>query len=108
MINRKMQIYAERRNFGREVAIYASVQRDDGCLVMLAPGEEKVLTDDSQLGGAFVQMRPEQAQQLMDSLWAAGFRPVDGHGSTGQLAATQMHLQDMRALVAHALKAKLP
>jgi hypothetical protein len=35
---------------------------------------------------------------LIDALWTAGLRPTEGHGSTGQLAATERHLEDMRAL----------
>lgn len=38
------------------------------------------------------------AQKLMDELWNLGIRPTEGHGSTGQLAATQAHLQDMRTI----------
>lgn len=40
-----------------------------------------------------------QTQQLMDSLWQCGFRPTEGTGSAGSLAATEKHLQDMRTLV---------
>jgi len=40
-----------------------------------------------------------QAQQLMDSLWTCGIRPVAGAGSVGQLGAVQYHLEDMRKLV---------
>lgn len=39
------------------------------------------------------------AQQLMDNLWTIGFRPSEGTGSAGALAATQKHLEDMRKLV---------
>ena len=39
-----------------------------------------------------------KTQQLMDALWGLGFRPTEGHGSAGQLAATQRHLEDMRTL----------
>lgn len=41
-------------------------------------------------------------QELMDSLWQCGFRPTEGTGSAGSLAATQAHLKDMRTLVAKA------
>lgn len=40
-----------------------------------------------------------EAQQLIDQLWDAGVRPTNGAGSVGQLAATEKHLNDMRALV---------
>lgn len=49
-----------------------------------------------------------EAQSLMDELWRAGIRPAEGAGSAGQAAATEKHLQDMRALAFHALKAPKP
>lgn len=49
----------------------------------------------------------ETLQALMDNLWELGIRPRD-IGTAGHLAATQHHLADMRALVAHASGAKLP
>ncbi len=44
-------------------------------------------------------LQPEEAQELMDNLWELGFRPSEGTGSAGALAATQRHLEDMRKLV---------
>ena len=41
----------------------------------------------------------DEAQYLMDELWNCGLRPSEGTGSAGALAATQRHLEDMRALV---------
>lgn len=41
----------------------------------------------------------EDLQGLMDELWHAGIRPSEGEGSSGQLAATRAHLEDMRRLV---------
>ena len=46
-----------------------------------------------------LDLQPEEAQSLMDALWYAGVRPASGEGSTGQLAATERHLEDMRTLV---------
>ncbi len=40
-----------------------------------------------------------RVQDLMDKLWSAGFRPTEGSGSAGALAATERHLKDMRRLV---------
>lgn len=45
------------------------------------------------------------AQAFMDELWRVGLRPTEGSGSAGSLAATERHLQDMRALV---FKTELP
>ena len=46
-----------------------------------------------------MQLSPEDAQKFIDALWQAGLRPTEGTGSAGSLAATQRHLEDMRALV---------
>lgn len=44
-------------------------------------------------------LRPDEAQNLIDELWRAGLRPTEGSGSAGSLAATERHLADMRSLV---------
>jgi hypothetical protein len=49
--------------------------------------------------GPSLSIAPDAAQTLMDDLWHCGFRPTDGTGSVGQLAATERHLEDMRRLV---------
>ncbi len=62
-----------------------------------------VLTWEEHEEGDFVPeavtMTTEAAQELMDSLWQCGLRPSEGSGSAGALAATQRHLEDLRALV---------
>ena len=50
-----------------------------------------------------MQLMDAQAQDLMDKLWAAGYRPTEGSGSAGSLAATERHLEDMRQLVFESL-----
>lgn len=54
----------------------------------------------------FLTLKAPQIQKLMDALWIAGIRPTEGHGSTGQLAATEKHLDDMRKLVFKAAEIK--
>ena len=51
---------------------------------------------------------PEDAQNLMDNLWDLGFRPTEGKGSAGALAATQAHLEDVRKLLFSQLGVELP
>lgn len=51
-------------------------------------------------------LEPGELQGLMDELWRAGVRPTEGHASTGQLAAIQAHLADLRTLTFHTLKVK--
>ncbi len=46
----------------------------------------------------FLRLGQKEAQNLIDALWEAGVRPTNGEGSTGQLAATEKHLLDMRAI----------
>lgn len=55
--------------------------------------------DEGMMQPATFALGDEQAQQFMDELWRVGFRPTEGSGSAGSLAATERHLQDMRALV---------
>jgi hypothetical protein len=50
----------------------------------------------------------EALQQLADSLWECGFRPSQTLGTAGEKQALERHLQDFRALAAHALKVQLP
>ena len=55
--------------------------------------------EDGIAPNPILRLQNAEAQQLMDELWQAGFRPSEGTGSAGALAATQRHLEDMRALV---------
>jgi len=55
------------------------------------------------LNPASFQLDPDAAQMLMDTMWQAGLRPSDGQASTGQLKATELHLQDTRNLNAQLL-----
>lgn len=51
----------------------------------------------------FLKLSKEQAQHLANSLWNAGFRPVQANGSEGQIGAVIRHLEDMRMIVFHRL-----
>lgn len=50
----------------------------------------------------------DEAQDLMDQLWSIGFRPERGEMSVGQIAATEKHLTDMRAIVFAKLEVPKP
>jgi hypothetical protein len=60
---------------------------------------ECVQVDEGTIPPVAMQLRDEQAQDLIDKLWQAGYRPTEGKGSAGALAATERHLADMRRLV---------
>lgn len=50
-----------------------------------------------------ISLSDDEAQQAIDELWRAGFRPTEGTGSAGSLAATQAHLSDMRKIATDCL-----
>lgn len=67
----------------------------------MQPASFQQLTDE-QVGQSMppaLRLMPEESQMLMDELWSMGFRPTEGTGSAGSLAATQRHLEDLRHLV---------
>lgn len=59
----------------------------------LSPEDEGMIPPES------FSLSTGDAQAFMDELWRVGLRPTEGSGSAGSLAATERHLQDMRALV---------
>lgn len=63
--------------------------------------EFKTLTDEmrGKEGAPLLKLDRQAAQSLMDQLWNCGVRPAEGHGSAGQLGATERHLKDMRRIV---------
>lgn len=46
-----------------------------------------------------LHLSKESLQSLIDQLWQLGIRPTEGHGSTGQLAATERHLEHTTRLL---------
>lgn len=62
---------------------------------------------DGEFLPAPIQLSPEMAQGLMNSLWDCGLRPSAGQGSVGQLSATERHLEDMRTIAFGCLKDKV-
>lgn len=53
-------------------------------------------------------MSMENAQTFMNVMWGLGIRPTAAVGSTGQLQATEKHLQDMRAIAFSKLSVEAP
>lgn len=47
----------------------------------------------------FMFFNPEDAQELVNQLYALGIQPSKLNGSVGQLEAVNRHLEDMRTLV---------
>lgn len=88
----------------RSTPFYAGVELhladvSEGRIAVADPLTMKVVPEGSMLGDPLVRLSPPEAQLLIDALWDCGLRPTNGHGSTGQLQATERHLEDLRALV---------
>lgn len=93
-----IEIRAERSAYQRATHIWV-VDHDpqQGRLVGAALGFRFV--EAGEFSEPTLRISDESAQQWIDELWRAGFRPSEGTGSAGSLAATERHLEDMRRLV---------
>jgi hypothetical protein len=101
-LQNSMRIYAQRTHWG-------SIEVRFAC--QLLPGNQtacaKPVEFEAVENGAWVEptmvLGHDEAQQLIDELWRSGLRPTEGAGSAGQLASTERHLADMRAIAFHKL-----
>ena len=98
MIDELVRFTAVRAEWNAQIELRAGVKMHDGTFSVARPMVFEPTARGSAVP-AFAAIEFEEAQRLMDALWQAGVRPTDGTGSTGQLAATQAHLADMRKLV---------
>lgn len=105
-----LRFIAARVDFNDRVRLDAARNLRDGGFEVLEPATwHRVEPDEAHHSRhGFLELRPEEAQRLMDALWDAGLRPSEGSGSAGALLATQNHLNDMRALVFKAQGLEVP
>lgn len=108
-MRRKYDFFAERVNFGRSINLNLALRLPSGVAYgdQGAPMGRSVATSitftevedpNEYINEALLKLSQDDAQALMDELWQAGVRPANGVGSVGQLAATETHLKDMRAI----------
>lgn len=96
----RLQAYSNRDIVRREISISFLVDDSDGRTYFLVDG---IMRPAETLGS--MHQRPpialsfEDAQSLMDDLWNSGVRPTDAEKTDSTLKATEMHLNDLRALV---------
>jgi hypothetical protein len=110
-MNRNLRFFAERRQFGRTIALHlsnAGQQLDAYEKFTVAQPVSFVEVDDDQITQPMLEIHQETAQRLMDELWNVGFRPTQGKQSEGQVAATERHLDDMRAIAFAKLEVPKP
>jgi hypothetical protein len=97
-----LRIYIRREIWGLGgFSVYISRLLYDGKLAIAEPLAMRVISIENEGVSypASMHFSKEDAQRFIDELWNAGLRPSEGTGSAGSLAATQRHLDDMRALV---------
>tara|TARA_B110000503_G_scaffold135689_1_gene216696 strand:+ start:1074 stop:1382 length:309 start_codon:yes stop_codon:yes gene_type:complete len=69
-----------------------------GVKAMIGPVEITEVTDGQQWE-PFLNLKFEEAQTLLESLWEAGIRSPQITSTLGEINATKHHLKDMQRLV---------
>lgn len=93
-----VKIFIERRPWNDNFAVYLTDRTQNGVRAIATKIEMETIKDGFIAEPSFY-MSGVEGQELIDELWQAGFRPTEGTGSAGAMAATQRHLEDMRRLV---------
>ena len=101
----RLEIHAERSICRDSIDVYAIHRGDDGVVYVADPLVMRAREHDGRsVGSPTIELSPREAQHLIDELWRCGMRPTEGTGSAGSLAATERHLNDMRAIAKGMLK----
>ena len=95
----RLQFRFERRFMADNFDVYIYEKDKHGISVALPIPMQRIEEKDAVLQPQpCLVLMSEECQGLMDELWNTGFRPTEGTGSAGALAATQKHLEDMRKI----------
>lgn len=95
---KKNEFFCERQNFGRYIAVFMRQESSEDETVLVGSNIVFTKVSDASMVEPTFRITPHEAQSLMDELWSCGLRPTEGTGSAGAMAATERHLNDMRAL----------
>lgn len=97
----RTEVFVQREPFFRGIRLWITERRwEPGRQTRhVAQVVNMVPTTEGQEPKETISLGDEQAQQFMDELWRVGFRPTEGTGSAGSLAATERHLKDLQRLV---------
>lgn len=96
--------------FCDKIEFHMAQRLEGGRIAIAEPVKMKVIEPDEAVCIPDVPLfsfDPTEAQHLMDELWHLGIRPTEGHGSTGQLAATEKHLNHITGLLEKTLTTTL-
>lgn len=97
MLDEKLIIRCQREVWTNKIAVRMGINHQDGTVTI---ARSPIMTNVS-LGESVqptLELSQDEAQMLMDELFAAGIRPSEGMESMGQLAAVQKHLEDMQKI----------
>lgn len=99
MIRNDLDVQIAREPWREGVAFRLYQANGEKIAIIETPLTLRTLKDGEDVAEPTFRISEMTAQRLIDMLWDCGFRPTEGSGSAGALAATQKHLADMRALV---------
>lgn len=87
--------------FSDTISLFMAQRFEDGRIALPQPMMLTIIDPTQAIPeeNPLVSFDPTEAQRLMDDLWNLGIRPTEGHGSTGQLAATEKHLNHLERLL---------
>ncbi len=88
----KYSIMVSRRNMSGVLMVASNITLD------------REVKEYEPFGEPTMRLDQDEAQMLMNQLWATGLRPINGEGNPGHLGAVGDHLKDMRMLVNHYTK----
>jgi len=94
-----IQLFCKRSPWQRSVEfVYTETWAHQNRFMVAEPLKLHEIPADTEMPAPTFALPEDGAQKLMDSLWREGFRPTEGTGSAGALAAVEKHLGDMRAI----------
>lgn len=101
MNNNPLRVFCERaRLWGDRIHVRMGRRSGESEWAVALPIQWKVVPDTtSEQDAPCFELKRDEAQALMDELWNVGFRPTEGTGSAGAMAAVQAHLKDLQKLV---------
>ena len=105
----KLRFFLQSASYGKGVDMRLVSLGPSGEVTAEAmPATFKNIDEGQMWSEPLATLSRDTAQNLMDELWALGYRPEAGQLSVGQMAATEKHLQDMRQIVFHRMKIQKP
>jgi hypothetical protein len=104
MVNR-LRFFLEKQPWSVGFALTIFERQENG-RIAVCQSFEMLTQDEGTIFPAYaaIPFTEEAAQHLMDQLWEAGVRPAGNRDSTGQVAALNAHIADLRRIAFRVLK----